>query len=66
MSSHDQIFSLGFLYMLCFFCEHACPYKGIYQFSRHLAESWEGDVMAAYGQAEIRSSLGFVARVQKL
>ena len=38
------------MYALCL-CGHACPYKGIYQFFRHLAVSLEGDVMGTHVQA---------------
>ena len=54
MSSCQQIFLCGVIYAL-FFCGHACPCRGIYQFFRHLAVSWEGDVMGTHAQAEIAS-----------
>ena len=44
MSSREQIFLSRCIYALIFF-GHVCPCRGIYQFFRHVAVSWEGDVM---------------------
>ena len=46
MSSHEQFFLRHFQWA----CLPICG--SIYQFFRHLAVSWEGDVMGAHAQNE--------------
>ena len=50
----SRVLSEDFIYALIF-CGHACPYKGVCQFFRHLAVSWEGDLMGRHAQAESAS-----------
>ena len=60
MSSHEQFFLRHFQWA----CLPICG--SIYQFFRHLAVSWEGDVMGAHAQNAFLSPVAWDAtRVQK-